>query len=225
MTTTSSLQDFVGAAAYPGRGLAVGLDVLGEPLGVYWITGRSMASRSRTLVCSPEGASVVPTVAAEPDELRHYRAVKLLVDGIMIGNGSHVEFLADAISAGRSFTDAFLELESEPDRPIFTPRIAGWLTADHVAVGSARKSDINDRPEHVLMHADPSPGHALALTTYQSDGHTIAIDADPRCVSIAGDGAATLATVWHSLAPEFAVLVVVWSRGTIKYISATSLDR
>ena len=100
---------------YPGRGLVVGRDA-GGLYWLYFVTGRSGASKARTIQVRAHAVSVVPIAGdAEPDDLRHYDCVRVTPSCTVVGNGTHVGDLADVLDEGGDFTAAFSTVEAEPD--------------------------------------------------------------------------------------------------------------
>jgi IMP cyclohydrolase len=215
-----SLQDLLMPNAYPGRGLAIGLDGAGRATALYWATGRSTASRRRK--ARIDGPDVVIGPAAPADSarlhpLRHYRALRTTGSGVIVGNGSHVSDIAEQLVQGATFAAALAAHDYEPDPPIHTPRIVGMIDTqtDSVWVGCARRSDISHETEHLIMHTRTQVGLALGLTTYASDGERVEIDAQPTPVRLPTE-ASPVDVLWQLLDPRFVVLAVSWTDGHIQ---------
>lgn len=119
--SASPFEEFFERNAYPGRGLAIGLDDAGRATALYWVTGRSTASRQRG--AHIDGTDVVIGPASEdgahPDPLRHYRALRTTALGVIVGNGSHVADIAEQVAHGTTFAAALASHDYEPD-PRFT---------------------------------------------------------------------------------------------------------
>jgi IMP cyclohydrolase len=220
-----SFQDFLERNAYPGRGLAIGLDDADRATALYWVTGRSTASRQRRAHIS--GADVMIGPASEEDgahlhPLLHYRALRTTALGVIVGNGSHVTDIAETVAQGEPFAAALAAHDSEPDPPIHTPRIAGMIETQtgSVWVGCARRSDIGHGTEHLVMHARTPPGFALGLTTYASDGEQVEIDARPQWVRLPTD-APPMDVLWQLLDPRFLVLAISWTDGHLQIRDTT----
>jgi len=214
-----SFQDFLERNAYPGRGLAIGLDDARRTTGLYWVTGRSTESRQRRGRMNGTDVVIGPASAedgADADPLRHYRALRTTTSAVMVGNGSHVDDIAERVTEGATFATALTAHDYEPDPPIHTPRIAGMIDtqADSVWVGCARRSDISHGTEHLVMHARIPAGLALGLTTYASDGERVEIDARPRWLRLPTEGS-PLEVLWQLLDPRFSVLAFSWTDGHV----------
>jgi IMP cyclohydrolase len=153
-------------SGYPGRGVGVRGGVSGAIEWLYFLTGRSENSRTRRFEVSGDRLEVTPDrPGTQPDALRHYAcAVPLRADeGIVVGNGDHVESIATQLSGGRSLEEAVDDLEPEPDPPIHTPRIAVVITggrARGVRVCAADHAVIRDVLEI------PIGSNLVILTTY-----------------------------------------------------------
>ena len=110
---------------YPGRGLLLHTSADLRQTWMYFITGRSESSRSRRIRVDPHSLVVEPTGSeAERDRLRHYTCARRTDDGLVIGNGDHVDVIADRLISGGATAEVFADIVPEPDPPIFTPRIA-----------------------------------------------------------------------------------------------------
>jgi IMP cyclohydrolase len=221
--SAKSFPDLLERNAYPGRGLAIGLDDSGRATALYWVTGRSTASRQRRAHIDGTDVMIVPEeVGAHLHSLRHYRALRMTASGVIVGNGSHVSDIAEQISQGATFAAALADHDYEPDPPIHTPRIAGMIETltDSVWVGCARRSDFSHATEHLVLHARTPPGLAIALTTYASDGTNVEADAQPCWLRLPTDPSPNDA-LWQLLDPRFAVLAVSWTDGYIQIRDTT----
>lgn len=124
--TMSDLGQILGTRGYPGRGCVSARLADGRLYLAYFLTGRSEASRSRTVELQPSGdVQVRDTSGGDHDDLRHYVAAVRREGWTVVGNGDQVEPLASALAAGKDPASAWAEHTYEPDPPIFTPRIWG----------------------------------------------------------------------------------------------------
>ena len=215
----ASLQDLLRRSAYPGRGLAVGVDIDGFATAIYWVTGRSSASQNRRAFVEGTNVRVGPSEQEDgpSDPLRHYTCLMPVGNGVVVGNGSHVGSLAAAVVRGSSFSTELLLHDSEPDAPIFTPRVAGIVGAiepGRVCVGSARRVELDGSTEHLVVAGIAAPGTGLAVMTYLSDGNDIHLDGVPQRVLLPRGGDLLDAT-WEGLDLRFAVLAVCWHQGGV----------
>jgi len=222
-----SFENFFERNAYPGRGLALGLDDAGRATALYWVTGRSNVSRQRR--AHIDGTDVMIGPASEDGAclhpLLHYRALRTTALGVIVGNGSHVTDIAEQVAYGATFAAALAAHDYEPDPPIHTPRIAGMIETQtgSVWVGCARRSDISHGTEHLVMHARTPAGLVLGLTTYTSDSEQVETDVRPQWVRFPTE-ASPIDVLWQLLDPRFAVLAVSWTDGHIQ-IRQTGSDQ
>ena len=211
---------------YPGRVVLWCRTGDGSRLGAYALTGRSTASRARSLHLDARGDLVVaPTEVREHDHLRHYVAARQVADRLVYGNGEQVETVADRLAAGQHPGPALGGLDYEPDPPIFTPRltvVAGGPSGGEAWFGSARRSDA-DRPSTNRITVQVSglrPGEAVLMTTYRSDGHTIATGSpflEARTTSATRDD--LLDELWSALHPDYRIAAAVFEPGALPAVN------
>ncbi|MFE0458410.1 IMP cyclohydrolase [Kitasatospora sp. NPDC058965] len=191
---------------YPGRGVLWCRSTQGAPLGAYFLTGRSPASRARTLGVDPAGDLLVaPSAAGAHDHLRHYVAARRVGDRLVYGNGEQVATVADRLADGLAAPLALDELDYEPDPPIHTPRltvVADFAPGTRTWYGAARHS-AGARPDTdrlLLSVGALAPGEGVLLTTYRSDGEQVATGAPFTELRIgAGSAAELLDELWAAL--------------------------
>lgn len=196
---------------YPGRGLAVWSTPGGTIRWLYFLTGRSAASKDRSLRFADGRLSVVPSSGDPTDALRHYDcAVPIRGDsatsedrGLVIGNGDHVELIARRLGEGATVEASLLGIDPEPDPPIHTPRIA-LIVQRHAAVfvsatldGGAVRRDVAP----VL----PDPSRAYVLCTYSGTPGSPVGNGPRFTIEHPGDDLAE--RVWSALSPEHRILV------------------
>jgi IMP cyclohydrolase len=171
-----TIDELLASRPYPGRGVLVVRTLNGSRCFVYFVTGRSEASQRRRLVVLDGGDIAVEDSSSEvaSDPLRHYVAVVTRGDLTVVGNGSHVTPLAEALHAGIDPVRAFAPHTFEPDDPVFTPRI--WAAATPTGgaeslLGSVVRSDRPDgAADHGLWSLGPLvPGSGVLLSTYDGD--------------------------------------------------------
>jgi IMP cyclohydrolase len=149
---------------YPGRGLIHMVDTAGVSTWVYFITGRSDASKARRVRADPDGLVVVPTEhSADSDALRHYACARWANDILVVGNGDHVDVIASGLKQGHSLKQITALIDPEPDPPIWTPRIA-LAMGSKVHFISVSRSD--DKIARHIRETPREPGVASVLTTY-----------------------------------------------------------
>jgi IMP cyclohydrolase len=209
-----TLEQTLQSRNYPGRGCVVARTSNGTFTLVYFLTGRSVASRARVLSRkSGENISVEDVrVGAEYDELRHYAAYVRQGDWAVFGNGDHVGPLANDLARGDDIGSASAKFAHEPDSPIFTPRI--WVAfnqksgSNPVYAGSARHSaPTPDTTEHSLWTVDASlSGAGAVITTYSGTPNNVTVSGVLELVEITAPTAESLLDfVWSSLSPDLRV--------------------
>lgn len=201
--------------AYPGRGIAVHRHHDGRLEWLYFLTGRSDASRQRTLHAVADRVTVVPIGDGDHDELRHYACVRALGPTLAIGNGDHVDHLADGILAGRRVADLLDDLDPEPDPPIHTARIAVVATGNAtgteelapIQVLAVRATDAGTR--RLVEPVDLGAGEGLIIHTYGGGVDDVTGDAEVHRFDAGGPGTDVAGRLWHALDPELRVAVAV----------------
>ncbi len=216
-----SVEDALAERPYPGRGCIAARIPSGSLWISYFLTGRSEASRSRTLQSEAGGdLRVVDTRAlGEHDHLRHYVAAARRDGWTVVGNGDQVEPLALALGSGVDPVAAWGRHTYEPDPPIFTPRI--WLCTDpngDVLVGSARRSKRDDgsADRGLWMPESLRPGSAIVITTYSGSAVDLETSGLPLDVTTeAESGEDLLNAIWDALDPVLRVAAFVAQPGDL----------
>lgn len=201
--------------AYPGRGCVAARLSDGRLYVAYFLTGRSPASRCRTIDVQPSGdVQVKDTSGGGHDSLRHYVAAVRRDGWTVVGNGDQVEPLASALAAGTDPASAWAAHTYEPDPPIFTPRI--WLAIRHLdgalMVGSAARSERSGgSPDRLLWMPEALPaGAGILLTTYVGTTETVLTSGTPASITTtAATPEALLDDVWTALDTALAVAAFV----------------
>jgi IMP cyclohydrolase len=210
-----TLRGLLNARPYPGRGCL--LAVTGpQRYMVYFVTGRSPASRSRSLAVAQSGAvDVTDTrLEGEHDSLRHYRAVSTSGEWQVVGNGDHVESVTRALAAGQDPHSIMTALTVEPDPPIYTPRI--WLGArrgrsDLAPIFGYARRRLDGGVDRVIWSvSDLTSGWGVLLSTYEGTAEAVRTAFCPSEVALAAvDGPSLLSEVWEALDPTIRVGAVL----------------
>ncbi len=191
---------------YPGRGLVYHVAQDGSTGWIYFITGRSPSSQTREIHNDGDSLIVRPTDHAMPaDALRHYRCVKRAGGDLIVGNGDHVDVLADALLNGSTVDQAAQLLEPEPDAPLLTPRIALVLGEPAQLVAIRWSYAGTDR---VVLDAEARPSTVTVLSTYSGPRDQPAGTAP---ISRATDGRSLEEVsqgIWDALDPRLRVALV-----------------
>lgn len=218
---------------YPGRGIAVHRHHDGGLEWIYFLTGRSEASRRRVLHAEDDRVLVVPTdEAAAPDPLRHYACVRAVGQVLVVGNGDHVDQIADAFvpdahrpaieledddhSDATTLGDAARACEPEPDPPIRTPRIAVATRAGaHSAQGGwaiVHAWSVAFTPDELVRSTwtvQLELGEGFVLHTYGSGVDDVTSDATIHRFDAGGPGTDVAGRLWHALDPNLRVALAV----------------
>jgi hypothetical protein len=160
----------LGESPYPGRGVLIFGSVGGALALVYFLTGRTDASKQRTLVADGGSLTAASTAGQGGDPLRHYRAAVRIGDWDIVGNGEHVDQLATALSRGESWEQALSTVDPEPDPPLFTARIfvAANRSTRQIVIGGARSRYGDQVTERILDFIDNlRAGDGMLITTYR----------------------------------------------------------
>lgn len=202
---------------YPGRGVIALRDADGELWWIYFLTGRSEASRDRALVVTEDRIMVVPTdERSRPDPLRHYSCVRRADATIVVGNGDHVDAITAALLDGRGLEQVLPGIDPEPDPPINTPRIAAALGTEQLEVLAVR--DVEGTTVRSLETVTLEPGAGIALHTYGGGADPVTVDARPHPFSVDGRIEQWADAVWDALRPELRVALAVGRAGTVEPI-------
>lgn len=116
--------------SYVGRGIVIGKTPDGKKAcTAYFIMGRSANSRNRVF---EEKNGDVYTKAfdeskVEDPSLIIYAAMRRVYNKLVVTNGDQTDTVCEGIKDGKSFSEALISREFEPDSPNFTPRISGIL--------------------------------------------------------------------------------------------------
>ena len=123
----------------------------------------------------------------------------------IITNGDQTDTVYNFIEAGKSFEDALMTREFEPDRPNYTPRISGIIyygDKDFNYSLSILKSADGD-PEvcnRYFYRYDPRAGIGHFIHTYECDGNPIpSFYGEPEVVTLPNTAEELADIVWSNL--------------------------
>ena len=191
---------------YPGRGILLGATPSGKSIVAYFIMGRSENSRNRVFSVTEDG---IRTEAHDPAKLSDpsliiYHPVRKLGDQLIVTNGDQTDTVRDFMAEGKTFREALLTREFEPDTPNYTPRISGLVNADGSYALSILKS-IEGNPcacqRHFFEYGAAIPGSAHFISTYVGMGDPKpSFEGEPVYVGMGEFCAESLAEkLWKSL--------------------------
>ncbi len=233
----SDFETHIQQNVYPGRGLVIGRSGRGQAqslrdeqtwLMVYWIMGRSAASRNRHLVVCGNTLRTEPVDASrmEHPELLVYEAMLELPGLYLVSNGDQTRTIYDMLHVGGTFDAALATREREPDAPHYTPRISGMLDLRRdvaevtLSILKAHKADPVYTDRVIYRPAVPLAGFGVGLTTYAGDGYPLpSFAGDPLFLPLMGGAEEVLETYWHALNADNRISLAV------KEISSTRASR
>ena len=228
MRGVQPLADVLASRSYPGRGCLAARSANGDLLLCYFLTGRSEASRARSIRTRPDGDMEIVGLGSEQDALRHYVAVARRGDWLVVGNGSQVVPIAEELARTSDVTTAWAPHTYEPDPPIFTPRVwMAWHSAQPLTIGQARRST---RPgggsDRVAWLVEDIPaGSGVLLTTYARTIDNVITSTEPVDVEVTFETPFELSdSLWHCQQPVVRVgCLVVDPRGEQEVVLRTAL--
>lgn len=214
---TADLGALLRANPYPGRGILLGRSADGQyAVTAYFIMGRSVNSRNRIFVSTPDG---IRTQAQDPDKLSDpsliiYNPVRRFGRSTIVTNGDQTDTIREGLAAGRDMAESLRTRTFEPDQPNYTPRISGLLQADGSYILSILKSaggDPGSCQRFFFEYNTPLKGQGHFLHTYQGDGDPLpSFVGEPIAVGITAPDAISLAEcIWESLNPDNRVSLFV----------------
>lgn len=223
MVELPRVRDVLASNRYPGRGLVAARSRHCELGIVYFLTGRSAASKDRDFLPVDDTLAVVPSGDHDFDPLRHYTAVTRTPEWVIVGNGDQVSTIEARLVEQVGVYDAVQDLAYEPDPPLCTSRITmlAHREEDRLVLSAARHSRA-DRAEPDVMGVSIGSlgaGEAVILTTYESDGEAVATAAP----YVEGTTEAftldeLLDEVWAALNPDLRVMAVAVAPHRDRYV-------
>lgn len=216
METQAGL-DRLTQAAYPGRGIAIGLTPDGTHwVQVYWIMGRSPSSRNRVFVQDGDSVKTDTVDKTQPvDPLTMYYPVNVTDGAHIVTNGDQTDTIYTALQVGSTFETALMTRTFEPDGPNFTPRISGIVDLDGaiaycLAVLKTVGGDERYCSRQFFTYEIGVPGVGHCVTTYVDDGSPLpAFEGEPFAVPLLDDLQQTADTYWNALNEDNRVSMLV----------------
>lgn len=209
---TNSIKDLLSSNTYPGRGIIIGKSADGKNAMIaYFIMGRSENSRNRIFERYEGG---MRTKAFDESKLVDpsliiYNPYLTSNNGNIdiITNGDQTDTIYNFIQSGKSFEDALMTREFEPDCPNYTPRVSGisyydFDNKDFTYSLSILKSADGD-PEvcnRYFYRYTPRAGIGHFIHTYECDGNPIpSFYGEPEVVTLPNTAEELAEMVWKDL--------------------------
>ena len=195
---------------YPGRGIVMGKSADGKnAMFAYFIMGRSENSRNRVFEAFENG---MRTKAFDESKLSDpsliiYNPYLKLSDVDIITNGDQTNTVYDFMKDGKTFEDALMTREFEPDAPNYTPRISGVAMYDFEGADFTYKLSIlksaNGNPEacnRYFYSYKPLAGIGHFIHTYKCDGNPIpSFYGEPEEVALPNTAEELAQLCWENL--------------------------
>ena len=206
----NNIESLLSTNSYPGRGIIIGESADGKNAMIaYFIMGRSENSRNRIFERYERG---MRTKAFDESKLVDPSLIiynpyleRRSID--IITNGDQTDTIYDHIEDGKTFEDALMTREFEPDAPNFTPRISGinyysFSNNTFTYSLSILKSADGD-PEvcnRYFYRYVPRAGIGHFIHTYECDGNPIpSFYGEPEMVKLPNTAEELAKVVWDNL--------------------------
>ena len=204
------LKTLLSENTYPGRGIVIGKSADGKSaMFAYFIMGRSENSRNRVFERFDGG---MRTKAFDESKLSDpsliiYNPYLQIGDVDIITNGDQTNTIYDFLNDCKTFEDALMTREFEPDAPNFTPRISGVLNYDFANADFAYKLSIlksaNGNPDacnRYFYSYKPLDGIGHFIHTYKCDGNPIpSFYGEPEEVTLPNTAKELADLCWNNL--------------------------
>ena len=106
----------------------------------------------------------------------------------IVTNGDQTDTIRDYLAGGKSYIEALMTREFEPDAPNFTPRISGLIFPCGSYILSILKTMDSDPGcclRHFFTYDAPLPGVGHFIHTYTGDGNPLpSFEGEPVCIAI-----------------------------------------
>ncbi len=204
----NDIGELIEGNSYVGRGIVIGKSEDGrKAVAAYFIMGRSANSRNRIFTEKNGEVFTEPFDASKvvDPSLIIYAAIRSLDNKLIVTNGDQTDTIYDGLKAGKSFSEALMTREFEPDGPNFTPRISGMLTfADKdftYDMSILKSADAEGTACNRYTFSYPAlAGLGHFIHTYVCDGTPIpTFQGEPERVKIPADIDEFTKTLWNAL--------------------------
>ena len=202
------LKKLLSENSYPGRGIVIGKSKDGKNAMIaYFIMGRSENSRNRVFERFEEG---MRTKAFDESKLSDpsliiYNPYLNLPECDIITNGDQTNTIYDFVKENKTFEDALMTREFEPDAPNFTPRVSGILnyTSDNFTYKLSILKSQNGNPNacnRYFYNYVPIDGIGHFIHTYKCDGNPIpSFYGEPEEIELPNTAEELAELVWNNL--------------------------
>ena len=215
---TNKIVNLLLSNSYPGRGIIIGKSANGKSAMIaYFIMGRSENSRNRIFERFDGG---MRTKAFDESKLKDpsliiYNPFLERKNIDIVTNGDQTDTIYDALEEGKSFEDALMTREFEPDAPNYTPRISGIIYYGDNSFDyslSILKSADGDPSvcNRYFYRYIPRNGIGHFIHTYECDGNPIpSFYGEPEVVTLPNTAEELAELVWENLNADNKVSLLV----------------
>ena len=215
---TNSIKELLSSNSYPGRGIMIGMSADGKSAMIaYFIMGRSENSRNRVFERFDGGmrTKAFDESKLEDPSLIIYNPFLERKNIDIVTNGDQTDTVYKALEAGKSFEDALMTREFEPDAPNYTPRISGIVYYGDNSFDyslSILKSADGDPAvcNRYFYRYIPRAGVGHFIHTYECDGNPIpSFYGEPEVVVLPNTAEELAEMVWENLNADNKVSLLV----------------
>jgi IMP cyclohydrolase len=205
---TNEIKNLLSTNSYPGRGIIIGKSADGNNAMIaYFIMGRSANSRNRIFERFEGGmrTKAFDESKLEDPSLIIYNPFLEKENIDIVTNGDQTNTVYDALCEGKSFEDALMTREFEPDAPNYTPRISGIVNYEDNGFNyslSILKSADGDPTvcNRYFYRYTPREGIGHFIHTYECDGNPIpSFYGEPEVVILPNTAEELAELVWENL--------------------------
>lgn len=217
---TNEIKNLLSTNSYPGRGIIIGKSADGNNAMIaYFIMGRSANSRNRIFERFEGGmrTKAFDESKLEDPSLIIYNPFLERKNIDIVTNGDQTDTIYNALEAGKSFEDALMTREFEPDAPNYTPRISGIVYYENkdfnysLSILKSADGDPSACNRYFYRYATRA-GIGHFIHTYECDGNPIpSFYGEPEVVSLPNTAEELASVIWSSLNEDNKVSLFVRS--------------
>lgn len=217
---TNEIKNLLSTNSYPGRGIIIGKSADGNNAMIaYFIMGRSANSRNRIFERFEGGmrTKAFDESKLEDPSLIIYNPFLERKNIDIVTNGDQTDTIYNALEAGKSFEDALMTREFEPDAPNYTPRISGIVYYENkdfnysLSILKSADGDPSVCNRYFYRYATRA-GIGHFIHTYECDENPIpSFYGEPEVVSLPNTAEELANVIWSSLNEDNKVSLFVRS--------------
>ena len=204
------LKKLLNENSYPGRGIIIGLSHDGKKAMIaYFIMGRSENSRNRIFERFHGGmrTKAFDESKVTDPSLIIYNPYLSWHSVDIITNGDQTNTICEFLNNDKTFEDALMTREFEPDSPNYTPRISGIayycfprnIFAYKLSILKSANGDPNSCCRYFYSYV-PKAGIGHFIHTYKCDGNPIpSFYGEPEEISIPDTAKEFADNIWNNL--------------------------